>query len=247
MPIPSCPARRRARPTAWPAASTPRASESACSPATGLLADIGAADAPYRVALRADMDALPVRERTGLDFSSRSPGVCHACGHDVHVAALLGALLALKECEPALVERGIAVRGIFQAAEEIMPGGAHDAISAGAVDGVHAVFADPLRPEPRHRRGRPARRAADGGLRPGHRLAPRQGRAHVASPADRGPHLRPRQGRHRRAGRALAPARPAGRGRARLGHDQRRAGARTSSRPPVSAAGPCACSTPRPG
>ncbi|MDF3044275.1 MAG: amidohydrolase [Ornithinibacter sp.] len=110
-------------------------------PATGLLADIGAADAPYRVALRADMDALPVRERTGLDFSSRSPGVCHACGHDLHVAALLGALLALKECEPALVERGVAVRGIFQAAEEIMPGGAHDAISAGAVDGVHAVFA----------------------------------------------------------------------------------------------------------
>ncbi len=110
-------------------------------PGTGLLADIGAADAPYRVALRADMDALPVRERTGLDFSSRFPGVCHACGHDVHVSALLGALLALKECEEALVDRGIAVRGIFQAAEEIMPGGAHEAISAGAVDGVHAVFA----------------------------------------------------------------------------------------------------------
>jgi amidohydrolase len=110
-------------------------------PGTGLLADIGDPDAPYRVALRADMDALPVRERTGLDFASREAGVCHACGHDVHVAALLGALLALKECEPALVERGIAVRGIFQAAEEIMPGGAHDAITAGALDLVDAVFA----------------------------------------------------------------------------------------------------------
>ena len=87
------------------------------------------------------MDALPVRERTGLDFSSTTTGVCHACGHDVHVTALVGALLALKECEPALVERGIAVRGIFQAAEEIMPGGAHDAIIAGALDGVDAVFA----------------------------------------------------------------------------------------------------------
>ncbi len=110
-------------------------------PGTGLLADIGAPDAEHRVALRADMDALPVRERTGLDFASRTPGVCHACGHDVHVTSLVGALLALKACEPALVERGIAVRGIFQAAEEIMPGGAHDAIAAGALDGVDAVFA----------------------------------------------------------------------------------------------------------
>ena len=110
-------------------------------PGTGLLADVGPPDASRRVALRADMDALPVRERTGLDFSSRTPGVCHACGHDVHVSALVGALLALKACEPALVERGIAVRGIFQAAEEIMPGGAHDAITAGALDGVDAVFA----------------------------------------------------------------------------------------------------------
>ena len=110
-------------------------------PGTGLIADVGAADAEHRVALRADMDALPVRERTGLDFASRTPGVCHACGHDVHVVALLGALLALKAVEPALLRRGIAVRGIFQAAEEVIPGGAHDAIIAGALDGVDAVFA----------------------------------------------------------------------------------------------------------
>ena len=110
-------------------------------PGTGLLADVGAPDAEHRVALRADIDALPVRERTGLDFASGTPGVCHACGHDVHVVALLGALLALKACEPALVERGLAVRGIFQAAEEVIPGGAHDAITAGALDGVDAVFA----------------------------------------------------------------------------------------------------------
>ncbi len=97
-------------------------------PGTGLLADIGAPDAEHRVALRADMDALPVRERTGLEWASRTPGVCHACGHDVHVVGLLGALLALKACEPALVERGLAVRGIFQAAEEVIPGGAHDAL-----------------------------------------------------------------------------------------------------------------------
>ena len=110
-------------------------------PGTGLVADVGPADAVHRVALRADMDALPVRERSGLDFASRTPGVCHACGHDVHVVALIGALLALRAVEPALVERGLAVRGIFQAAEEVIPGGAHEAIVAGALDGVDTVFA----------------------------------------------------------------------------------------------------------
>jgi amidohydrolase len=110
-------------------------------PGTGLLADVGAPEPAFRVGLRADMDALPVRERSGVEFASTAPGVCHACGHDVHTAALLGALLSLKEVEPALVRRGIAVRGIFQAAEEVIPGGAHEAITAGAVDGLDAVFA----------------------------------------------------------------------------------------------------------
>ena len=66
-------------------------------PGTGLVADLGADSPAYRVALRADMDALPVQERTGLPFASATDGVTHACGHDVHVTALLGALLALKE------------------------------------------------------------------------------------------------------------------------------------------------------
>lgn len=110
-------------------------------PGTGVFAEIGAEQAAYRVGLRADMDALPVRERTDLDFASRTPGVCHACGHDVHVTALIGAALALHAQEEALRERGIGVRAIFQAAEETMPGGAHDAIAHGAVEGVDAVFA----------------------------------------------------------------------------------------------------------
>jgi amidohydrolase len=108
---------------------------------TGLLADVGPEQPSYRVALRADIDALPVRERTGLPFASTTPGVCHACGHDVHTAALLGAMLALKAEEETLRERGVAVRAIFQAAEEVIPGGAHDAISHRAMDGVDAVFA----------------------------------------------------------------------------------------------------------
>ncbi|MBT9257596.1 amidohydrolase [Phycicoccus sp. MAQZ13P-2] len=110
-------------------------------PGTGVLADLGAAEPVHRIALRADMDALPVRERSGLECSSRTEGVCHACGHDVHTAALVGAVLALHEVEDALADRGIAVRAVFQAAEEVMPGGALDAITAGALEGVDSVFA----------------------------------------------------------------------------------------------------------
>src|SRR5262245_30262115 len=49
---------------------------------TGLLADLGAPDPAYRIALRADLDALPIREQTGLEFASQTDGVSHACGHD---------------------------------------------------------------------------------------------------------------------------------------------------------------------
>ncbi|MBM6402886.1 amidohydrolase [Phycicoccus sp. CSK15P-2] len=110
-------------------------------PGTGLVADLGAPEPVFRVALRADMDALPVRERSGLEFSSKAPGVCHACGHDVHVAGLVGAVLALATVQDVLVERGIAVRAVVQAAEEVMPGGALDAITAGALEGVDTIFA----------------------------------------------------------------------------------------------------------
>lgn len=108
---------------------------------TGLVADLGAEQAAYRVALRADMDALPVQEQTGLEFTSTTDGVAHSCGHDVHVTALLGAMLALKEHEHALLERGTGVRAIFQAAEEVIPGGAHEAIAEGVMEGVDAIFA----------------------------------------------------------------------------------------------------------
>lgn len=110
-------------------------------PGTGLVADLGPEQPTYRVALRADMDALPVQERTGLDFSSVVDGVTHACGHDLHTTALLGAVLALASVEEDLRERGTAVRAIFQAAEEVIPGGALEAIAEGVMDGVDAIFA----------------------------------------------------------------------------------------------------------
>lgn len=115
-------------------------------PATGLVADLGAAQPRVRIALRADLDALPLQEATGLPFASQNPGVTHACGHDVHTAAVLGAGLALKALEADLVERGIAVRLLFQPAEESMPGGALMLMEQGALDGVDrllAVHCDP--------------------------------------------------------------------------------------------------------
>lgn len=103
---------------------------------TGLICDFGPADKP-RIALRADIDALPMAEQTGVPYSSTVPGVTHACGHDAHTAILLGTALALAG-EPDLP---VGVRLVFQAAEELMPGGALDAISAGVLDGVQRIFA----------------------------------------------------------------------------------------------------------
>ena len=111
-------------------------------PRNGLLVDIGSGDGPL-VALRADLDALPVDDRTDDPWASTVKGVAHACGHDVHAAALLGAGLALAAVADRLPGR---VRLIFQPAEEIMPGGALMAIEAGVLDGVSRIFglhADP--------------------------------------------------------------------------------------------------------
>ncbi len=107
---------------------------------TGLVADIGPADPAYRVALRADLDALPVAERTGLPFASRNLGICHACGHDLHIAAVLGAGLALQEHVDQLAALGTAVRLIFQPAEEVIPGGAQLVIKAGGIEGVDRIL-----------------------------------------------------------------------------------------------------------
>jgi amidohydrolase len=106
------------------------------SAGTGLICDFGPEDQP-RIALRADMDALPMAERTGAAYASTIPNVAHACGHDAHTSILLGAALALA----SVPELPVGVRLIFQAAEELMPGGAIDAIAAGALAGVSRIFA----------------------------------------------------------------------------------------------------------
>lgn len=106
---------------------------------TGVVAEIGPDDEPA-VAMRADMDALPVQDVTGEPWASTVPGVAHACGHDVHTTSLLGAGLALAELD----ERGELpgrVRLLFQPAEEVMPGGAKQLVAHGHLDDVRCVFA----------------------------------------------------------------------------------------------------------
>ncbi|MEW1721273.1 amidohydrolase [Streptomyces sp. NPDC093109] len=116
---------------------------------TGLICDIGIRDGardgvrPARpmLALRADIDALPIPDtKTGVPYRSTVPDRAHACGHDVHTTAVLGAGLVLAELD----RQGLLphpVRLLFQPAEEVLPGGAADAIESGVLDGVGSIIA----------------------------------------------------------------------------------------------------------
>jgi len=104
---------------------------------TGLLCDVGSGDGPT-VALRADLDALPVPDEKDVPYSSTVPGVCHACGHDVHTTILLGTSLFLAQQAEAGLLPG-RVRLIFQPAEEL-PGGALEVMASGGISGVDRIF-----------------------------------------------------------------------------------------------------------
>ncbi|MGM3182167.1 M20 peptidase aminoacylase family protein [Dickeya oryzae] len=103
---------------------------------TGLVAEVGGLQEGPLVVVRSDIDALPIEEESGVEFSSKNAGVMHACGHDFHSSAALGAAILLKRIEPEL--KGT-VRILFQAAEETGLG-APEVIAVGALDGASAIF-----------------------------------------------------------------------------------------------------------
>ena len=120
-------------------------------PQTGLMVDIGPDTELGRLAFRADIDALPVTEVTGLEYTSEVPGKMHACGHDVHTTVALGLACALADFQ-RVHDLPLGIRVIFQPAEEVWVGGATDVIEWGALEGVHSIFA--IHAEPQLRVGR---------------------------------------------------------------------------------------------
>jgi len=102
---------------------------------TGVLAELGPGSGPT-LALRVDMDALPVEERTGLPYASLHQGLMHACGHDIHTTVGLGVARILAPLADQLTVR---VRLLFQPAEETAQGAAW-MLADGAMDGVEALF-----------------------------------------------------------------------------------------------------------
>jgi len=98
------------------------------------------------IALRADMDALPIDEENQVEYQSQNPGVMHACGHDVHMACLLGAATILNELKDSFEGT---VKLIFQPAEEKAPGGALKMIEDGVLENpaVNAIFGQHVFPD----------------------------------------------------------------------------------------------------
>ena len=121
---------------------------------TGLICEVGCGDGPV-VALRADIDALPLPDEKDVPYRSTVPGVAHACGHDVHTTIMLGVARFFAQ-QAAAEQLPGRVRLIFQPAEE-NPGGALDVMAAGGIAGVDRIFA--LHCDPRVEVGRLGLRA----------------------------------------------------------------------------------------
>ncbi|WP_042476156.1 amidohydrolase [Bacillus ndiopicus] len=104
---------------------------------TSVMARLVGAQSGKVLAIRADIDALPIEEETDLQFTSQATGAMHACGHDGHTATVLGVAKVLSAHQAELAGE---VRFIFQHAEELPPGGAREMIAAGVMENVDAII-----------------------------------------------------------------------------------------------------------
>ena len=110
---------------------------------TGLVCEVKGEQEGPTIALRADIDALPIVEQSGVEFSSKTEGVMHACGHDFHTSSMIGATILLQSRRSEL--KGT-VRIIFQPAEEVAQGAVYVA-KQGVLEGVSAIFGMHNKPE----------------------------------------------------------------------------------------------------
>jgi len=113
---------------------------------TGIVARIKGEQPGKRIALRSDMDALPITEKSGLAFSSLNNGVMHACGHDMHMASLLGTIRLLDQLKHEIQGE---LLFLFQPGEELIPGGAKLMLEEGIFKGrePHMIIAQHVLPE----------------------------------------------------------------------------------------------------
>jgi len=104
---------------------------------TGIVGIIkGKLESDAVIALRADIDALPIQEKNNVDYASKHPGVMHACGHDFHTASLLGSAQILQALQESF---GGTIKLLFQPGEEVLPGGASLMIKEGVLDNPRAI------------------------------------------------------------------------------------------------------------
>lgn len=104
---------------------------------TGVLTELNGSKPGKTAAVRSDIDALPITELTGLDYLSKNTGCMHACGHDVHMAIVMGVATVLTKFKKDIPGK---IRFIFQPAEEKPPGGARPMIANGAIKNVDMIF-----------------------------------------------------------------------------------------------------------
>lgn len=108
---------------------------------TSIMAKLNSGREGKTIAIRADIDALPIHEETELEFKSKNPGVMHACGHDGHTAMVLGVAKILNNFRNEINGE---IRFIFQHGEELLPGGAIDLIDAGVLEDVDLIIGSHL-------------------------------------------------------------------------------------------------------